>query len=61
MSRKIFKKPYLTMITVLGKMFGMKRVPGNEESLPFIIVDKVNPTYNLLGVGGSKYIAAYCT
>ena len=49
------------MITVLIKMFGLKRGPGNEESLPFVIVDKVDPTYNLLSVWGSKYIAAYST
>lgn len=42
-------------------MFCLKRGLGKEESSPFVVVDKVNPTHDLLGVGGSKYIAAYST
>jgi hypothetical protein len=42
-------------------MSTLKKGLGREESLPFAIVDKVNPMHNLLGVRGGKYIAAYST
>ena len=55
------KKSLLDYDNSARKMFGVKRGLGKEESLPIVIVDKVNPTNNLLGVGGSKYVAAYST
>jgi hypothetical protein len=61
MSRQNLKKSLLDYDNSARKKFGVKRGLGKEESLPFVIVDKVNPTHDLLGVGGSEYVTAYST
>jgi hypothetical protein len=48
-------------MTVLKKKTLEKGGPEKGESLPFVIVDKVNSTPNLLSVRGSKHIATYST